>query len=190
MKRRRQSFLGRLFGLPPKADPDPYFEARLSTLSPRSALQLRYEREVVPKKKKGKRGKLASCEPFTVQVWSGTTPRGFEVIDAKAMRWNRSSNVLGFLSATMNVRARTLDVDYADVKEPGCGMGTRLYEAIAREACDRGLRMRSDRMLTNYSEGFWRKQVEKGRARWDQSSRRFVLNACESNLEAAGRRKR
>lgn len=45
-----------------------------------------------------------------------------------------------------------------------CGVGTRLYEEIAKVACAEGRTLRSDRRRTGYSEAFWRKQASKGRA--------------------------
>ncbi len=47
----------------------------------------------------------------------------------------------------------------------GQGIGTRLYEAAARWACDHGYSFGSDITLSRYSKRFWRKQLRKGRAR-------------------------
>jgi hypothetical protein len=90
--------------------------------------------------------------------------------------------VIGKVSAvTSGSRDQYLDVYSARVPDPGCGVGTRLYEALAREACDRGVRLRSDSSRSTYSEGFWKKQEGKGRA--EQVNYRFVLKPCETNLE-------
>jgi GNAT superfamily N-acetyltransferase len=51
-----------------------------------------------------------------------------------------------------------------DEAERRQGVGTKLYEAAADWARDQGLRLISDFARTEQSEGFWRKQVEKGRA--------------------------
>lgn len=45
-----------------------------------------------------------------------------------------------------------------------CGVGTKLYEKALKVACKRGRRLVSDSSRTAASEGFWKKQVRKGRA--------------------------
>jgi hypothetical protein len=59
---------------------------------------------------------------------------------------------------------KALVVSLADVYEPSCGVGTRLYERMYRLACDNNARLVSDATRSRYSEGFWRKQVRKKRA--------------------------
>ena len=44
------------------------------------------------------------------------------------------------------------------------GIGTRMYERAAREACERGARLASDDRRSKYAEAFWQKQVAKKRA--------------------------
>lgn len=46
----------------------------------------------------------------------------------------------------------------------GSRTGTRMYEMLAAFACERGRVLVSDRARTDASEGFWRKQFDKGRA--------------------------
>jgi hypothetical protein len=46
-----------------------------------------------------------------------------------------------------------------------CGLATRLYTVAAKEACSRGMPLQSDTTRSKYSQGFWEKQVAKGRAR-------------------------
>lgn len=46
-----------------------------------------------------------------------------------------------------------------------CGVATRLYEAMAKLACDAGGVLSSDVLRKPAAEAFWRKQVAKGRAR-------------------------
>lgn len=60
----------------------------------------------------------------------------------------------------------TFYVSYVLVNEgyKRCGIGTRLYEMAARDACAKGIRLQSDRRRSAYSEKFWQKQVNKGRA--------------------------
>jgi len=45
-----------------------------------------------------------------------------------------------------------------------CGLGTRLYEKMLRVACKQGFRLGSDTTRSKQSEGFWKKQVSRGRA--------------------------
>jgi GNAT superfamily N-acetyltransferase len=84
----------------------------------------------------------------------------------------------------------TADKDSRDYS--GCGIGTRLYEAVAKAACKQGIGLESDTYLKPASFAFWKKQEAKGRARWDgedrslfepgddrQAQGRFVLHdAC------------
>jgi hypothetical protein len=61
----------------------------------------------------------------------------------------------------------------------GCGVGPRLYEALAAHACKNDLTMTSDRRLSSDSRAFWKRQQEKGRAKYDEDAKRFVvLDAC------------
>jgi len=46
-----------------------------------------------------------------------------------------------------------------------CGLGTKLYTALARWGCGQGMHMGSDSIRTEDSQGFWAKQERKGRAR-------------------------
>lgn len=46
-----------------------------------------------------------------------------------------------------------------------CGVGTRLYEIAAQGACDMGYKLASDSYRSSMSQGFWAKQMKKGRAR-------------------------
>lgn len=57
-----------------------------------------------------------------------------------------------------------------------CGVGTRLYEAALAAACEQGLRLASDTQRTDGSEGFWQKQVAKGRAQCVSSAPADRLN--------------
>lgn len=106
----------------------------------------------------------------------------------------------------VNVEARRLD-------EQRCGIGTRLYEHALAEACGRGFRLASDTQRTRFSEGFWKKQVAKGRAeclpqprktkrgaeqldelfvptgrRW--RCRRYALKSCPQKIDLSGAAKR
>ena len=46
-----------------------------------------------------------------------------------------------------------------------CGYGTKLYEKMRDVACDYGVPLASDRIRSEFSDGFWRKQLRKGRAK-------------------------
>jgi hypothetical protein len=46
-----------------------------------------------------------------------------------------------------------------------CGVGTHLYRRLYKIACAENARLASDVKRTSASEGFWRKQERKGRAR-------------------------
>lgn len=56
-----------------------------------------------------------------------------------------------------------------------CGYGTQLYEKLRDVSCQAGVRLRSDFERTEFSDGFWKKQTKKGRARCiaDISDRQF-----------------
>ncbi len=45
-----------------------------------------------------------------------------------------------------------------------CGYGTKLYEKMREIACDKGKKLASDAVRTEFAEGFWLKQVRKRRA--------------------------
>lgn len=125
------------------------------------------------------------CSPFRVSVEQSRVPNS----DVHAVARDPSTNhEIGRLSAS--VGRRSLDVFHARVENPSCGIGTRLYEAMAREACNRSVSLRSDEKsdLSNFSLPFWQKQVRRKRARFDRRSERFVLKRCETSLEGKKRR--
>lgn len=67
----------------------------------------------------------------------------------------------------------------------GCGIGTKLYEALAEYACNEGLILRSDEELSEKSRSFWEKQVRKGRAYKDR--KRFALtHSCLPTTDLSG----
>ena len=66
--------------------------------------------------------------------------------------------------ATVLPGRRKVRIAIASVASPSCGLGTRVYEAFAAEACELGYSLESDSSLSVYSRGFWDKQVRKGRA--------------------------
>jgi len=82
-----------------------------------------------------------------------------------------------------------------------CGLGTKLYERAMQIACEQGLRLASDELRSDMSEGFWKKQTDKKRARclrgiggrlpegqWP--CRRYVMRqACPRVIDLSGRRR-
>jgi murein DD-endopeptidase MepM/ murein hydrolase activator NlpD len=75
----------------------------------------------------------------------------------------------GKIVAELNTERSSNQMIIGMVKvDPGiqrCGVGTRLYERAAARGCNKGLLLRSDSWRTPASEGFWKKQEKKGRAR-------------------------
>lgn len=104
-------------------------------------------------------------------------------------------------------------VAFAKVFNPGCGIGTKLYEYMQDLACKHRLRLASDTERTRFSEGFWTKQVRKGRAQCRPMKHRSrgatrlnddmkdsggywdcyqyeMKNVCPTDRSLAGRRKK
>ena len=52
-----------------------------------------------------------------------------------------------------------------------CGIGTKLYEKALKLSCERGMKLRSDRQRSAYSNSFWLKQQTKGRAVCERKSK-------------------
>jgi hypothetical protein len=73
----------------------------------------------------------------------------------------------GFIGLERDRRGgRYLTVEYAVVTaDRRCGIGTKMYERALQLACELGLPLASGHSRTPASEGFWRKQERKGRAR-------------------------
>jgi hypothetical protein len=73
----------------------------------------------------------------------------------------------------------------------GCGWGTRGYERLAAIACRRKLALVSDWSLTHQSESFWKKQEAKGRASYNEDSRRYTLvRPCVDKNDLSALRRR
>jgi GNAT superfamily N-acetyltransferase len=74
----------------------------------------------------------------------------------------------------------------------GKGLATKLYEAAAQEACKRGAPLASDSVRFPGSDGFWRKQLRKGRARdvFDKRGQQRFALSCPAPSSLAGLRKR
>lgn len=84
--------------------------------------------------------------------------------------WLVTARVGGKQVGVMEIEAakghggRYMKVAFAQTKKTGMGIGTKLYEAAARQACLLGRPLVSDSSRSKYSEGFWVKQAAKGRA--------------------------
>lgn len=100
-------------------------------------------------------------------------------------------------------KRKLFSVSYAEVTQPGKGLGTWLYTAAAQFACKHGAQLTSDDKRSRFSEGFWKKQARKGRATCDASQRgtrladdlsykgswrckRYILNGCPPPKSLAG----
>jgi hypothetical protein len=110
---------------------------------------------------------------------------------------------VGRYAAKSLLVVESIDVS-GDVRR--CGVGTKLYEAAAKLACSRGLRLASDTFRTEASDGFWAKQVAKKRAVCSEPSifaiinpqmavgrsgcRYYTLKRCPATTLAGARRKR
>jgi hypothetical protein len=61
-------------------------------------------------------------------------------------------------------RDKYTKVAYAEVLHPGKGIGTKMYEAASRYACRQKAPLASGKLRTRFSQGFWTKQLVKGRS--------------------------
>lgn len=79
-----------------------------------------------------------------------------------------------------------------------CGIGTKLYERAMQLACADGIQLASDEIRSDQSEGFWKKQLSKRRAkcirgtgwrlpegRW-ACSRYVMREACPHKIDLSG----
>lgn len=133
----------------------------------------------------------ASCPVFRVGIRRHGTTIHADVSAEAGPIGAKATDSLGYVMAKPNHDDGSLDVWHAWATKPSCGVGTRLYEALAREACSRNLRLRSDLILSRFSLGFWKKQESRGRAVFDETAKRFVLGKCELTLDRTkGRRRR
>lgn len=93
----------------------------------------------------------------------------FDVLPQDAPEEAQTSNTAEGLLAQMRVKVRPayLSVAYIDVEQDyrEKRWGTRLYELALAESCRTGKPLSSDTTRSEFSESFWRKQEEKGRAK-------------------------
>jgi hypothetical protein len=149
---------------------------------------------------------MKRCQPVTLHVRDNE-----DYIDVYALPVGGDDSV-GFLSLEVRELEGILKVADANVQMPGCGLGTKLYERGLQIACDRGLRLASSTSRTVASEGFWKKQVRKKRARcvlpqptrqwrhipgagYEETTRMWpcgryaMLQACPRGMSLKGRRR-
>lgn len=83
------------------------------------------------------------------------------------------------------MKVARIDVDESVRRK---GVGTKLYERAARVACEGryGAPLASDTDRSSMSDGFWRKQVSKGRARRDETGRAFYTLSCPAPRSLKG----
>lgn len=89
--------------------------------------------------------------------------KGYTVLRAYEVRTAREVGYFELQPITVGVH-HYMKVAFAEVTEPGKGIGTKMYERAARIACKARAPLASDATRTKYSEGFWGKQAKKGRA--------------------------
>ena len=88
--------------------------------------------------------------------YSATAFRGNQYLGTITVRITKT--------ATGDDVVQVIGIGIKDEAERGKGFGTKLYEAANAFAQEQGMRLVSDFSRTEASEGFWKKQVEKGRA--------------------------
>ena len=88
--------------------------------------------------------------------YSATAFRGTQYLGTITVRITKT--------ATGDDVVQVIGIGIKDEAERGKGFGTKLYEAANAFAQEQGMRLVSDFSRTEASEGFWKKQVEKGRA--------------------------
>ena len=121
------------------------------------------------------------------------TPKGFRVdIDPEA-GYDKGSVLADLYVGTQHIgrfiagkikSQRRLQVAHAFVLPDWerRGLGTKGYEALASWACANNFVLTSDQARTDASEGFWKKQLTKGRAEYDSESRKYRLTSCAGDL--------
>ena len=105
-----------------------------------------------------------SCPRYTFEVKPYRDGKGFEAL-AFADPYEPA---VGRVSARKSDYYKTLRVEesWVNEKHRSCGLGTKLYERIAKASCQKFKKgLMSDTARSEFSEGFWKKQVNKGRAR-------------------------
>lgn len=92
---------------------------------------------------------------------------GKRIIDLDVLGPDAPDAVDGFAQMRLKVGFSHVSVGYVEVEPPyrRRRWGTKLYEEARAMTCEIGKPLSSDITRSEFSEGFWRKQEEKGRAR-------------------------
>jgi len=104
------------------------------------------------------------CKPIR---WSFSTPDKNK-IDVEGRIEDDSGEMDIVVEGALTVSPRKKIAQVSFIRShgyPRCGYGTKLYEKFLEVACAKGLKLSSDTTRSEASEGFWQKQVRKGRAR-------------------------
>lgn len=127
------------------------------------------------------------CEILEVETGSANSMEFMAVCNQSP-----SGRISAFKTKVTGKTAYTVRDIYVDTTRRRQRIGTRLYEAVAKEACRRRSRLASTGRLTEAkSHDFWEKQVRKGRAR--KVNRRgqqpaYLLDCPVTSLDGARRR--
>ena len=123
-------------------------------------------------------------EKYVIAVALRNDGRRMGIVKAKLINADRDGTPLAAVSwSSLLDGGSTLNYDRA-AREPEidfrrCGVGPRLYEAIAAYACKNNRKMASDRTLLANSWAIWERQQNKGRAKYDTLEGRYiVLDTC------------
>lgn len=115
--------------------------------------------------------------PTAARAWAAPAPSCASLTIARTTKSSYGDDVViearvgpqrfGVITANHTGDPLGLQVSWVKVDDRlrRCGVATRLYEAMAKAACDAGGVLSSDVIRKPAAEAFWRKQVAKGRAR-------------------------
>jgi GNAT superfamily N-acetyltransferase len=134
---------------------------------------------------RGDARKKASCPRVAIRAVDS-----LNLFDARAYDPTRTAGSIGRAMASYRDGALVIESVFMNEGWSGCGVGTRLYEVLAKHACEQGLALHSDTTLSEFSQSFWRKQERKGRATFNYETKRYELTKCASDLSGAKRPRR
>lgn len=127
------------------------------------------------------------------------TPKGFRVetnseagYGAVWVKLYAGTRQIGSFIAAKNHKFKRLEVRSAVMLKgyERRGLGTKGYEALAAWACANNFVLTSDQARTDASEGFWKKQLTKGRAEYVTENRQYQLTSCAGDLGRLSRVRR
>jgi hypothetical protein len=106
----------------------------------------------------------ASCPRFKIHEYEHRSiTGGVLAVDFEMTVGVRQIGLLQTKTSGSALEVESIAIE--DAKFRRCGLGTKLYEAAAKWGCANGMKLTSDVLRTTDSQGFWEKQVKKGRAR-------------------------